>query len=111
MGDSRTIIHSSTQQHPFDRALSTYARELGKLHENLYNRLTPPEGAEALYGKFKEAISSFTKAAEAHCAADYATARKRRDECIRDFLKSLAELAKLQKEGLVPSTGVLPPKQ
>jgi hypothetical protein len=97
-------------QHPFDRALSTYARELGRLHESFYAKLAPPEGAEDLHRRFKEAVTSFTKAAEAHCAADYAAARKWRDENTRDFLKALVELAKLQKEGIVPSTGVLPPK-
>jgi hypothetical protein len=95
--------------HPFDRALATYARELGRLHESFYAKLTPPEGAETLHKSFKEAVTGFAKSAEAHCATDYATARKWRDECLRDFTKALAEVAKLQQQGIVPT--IAPPPQ
>jgi hypothetical protein len=89
-------------QHPYDRVLCRYARELGRLHARLFSELTAPPGAESLHRKFTEAIKGFAAAAEAYCAADYPTAAKHRQKCIREFNKSLIELIKMKQRGTIP---------
>jgi len=95
-------VGAMLDQHPYDPALTRYARDLGRLHAKAIEKLTPPEGAEALHESFKAAVLDFSKAAEAYCAADYTTARRHRDACVRDFTKALAEVAKLKREGAIP---------
>ena len=90
------------ETHPYDKALSRYARELGRLHAKLYAGLTPPPGADDLHRHFREAVAGFAKSAEAHCAADYAAARGHREKCLRDFTRALAEVVKLRREGTIP---------
>jgi hypothetical protein len=88
--------------HPQDRALTTYAQELARLHENLYAKLTPPEGAEVLHKKFRDALTNFSKAAEGYAAADYTSAAKYRGECIRDFNAALVQVIKMKQRGALP---------
>ncbi|MBL7224468.1 MAG: hypothetical protein ISS72_11515 [Candidatus Brocadiae bacterium] len=95
-------VGGMVEHNPYDKALITYAREIGRLHVRLYSKLTPPEGAETIHKHFKEAITEFAKAAEAHSSADYATGHKHRKQAIADFLKAIAEINKLRRKGTIP---------
>ena len=86
----------------FIEALAIYAREIGRLHARLFDKLTPPEGAEALHKRFKEAVVGFANSADAHYRTDYAEARKQRKDALGGFLKALGELAKLNRKGSIP---------
>ncbi len=90
------------EKHPYDRALCQYGKELGALHARAVARLTPPEGAEDLHAKFKEAVAEFALAADNYASGDYPAARKHRETCVRRFNESLLEVAKLRKEGIIP---------
>jgi len=89
-------------KHPYDRALCAYARELGWVHARLYAKLSPPQGTEKLHRRFKQAVARFSKAADAHSAADYPTARKNWEKCIAEFTKALGELVKMKRQGVIP---------
>lgn len=87
---------------PYDRALYQYAKELGALHAKAILKLTPPEGAENLHAKFKDAVTEFASMADALCSGDFPGARKHREACVRDFNRALLEVVKLRKEGAIP---------
>ena len=95
-------VGGMVERHPYEKALATYARELGRLHAKLYAKLTPPEGAEKLHSEFQEAINEFATASDAHAAGDYRTAHKYRQKALRQFAKSLLEVLKLKKSGTIP---------
>ena len=95
-------VGGMVEHSPYDKALITYARELGRLHVRLYDKLTPPEGAEALHKHFKAAITEFALAADAHYRADYAEGHKHRKEAVGEFLKVIVEINKLKKKGTIP---------
>ena len=95
-------VGAMVEHHPHDKALVTYARELSRLHLRLYNKLSPPEGAETLHQRAKAAIEGAAVAADAHYKADYATARKQRKEAAGEFLKAIVEINKLKKSGAIP---------
>jgi len=95
-------VGAMLEKHPFDRALGIYTRDLGRLHAKALGNLTPPEGAESLHEKFKDAVLAFARMGEAFCAGDYPTARKQREDCVRDFNRALLEAIRLKKEGVVP---------
>lgn len=90
------------EKHPYDKALCQYAKELGALHAKAVLRLTPPEGAEDLHAAFKEAVLAFAQAADAHASGDYATGRRYREKCVKEFNKAILEVVKLRKEGVIP---------
>jgi hypothetical protein len=106
---AETVTRTSLQtagmldRQPFDKALAFYARGLGRLHVQLYEKLTPPEGTEGLHKQVQEAVDEFALMAEAHYSADYPTSRKHRENCVKEFLQALAELQKLKRQGVVPS--------
>ena len=95
-------VGGMVDRHPYDKALATYAREIGRLHVRLFDKLTPPEGAEALHKRFREAVAGFARSADAHYRTDYAEARKQRKDALAGFLKALGELAKLKRKGVIP---------
>ena len=95
-------VGGMVERQPYDKALATYARELGRLHAKLYAKLTPPQGAEKLHKEFQEAISEFATASDAHAAGDYRTAHKYRQKAVRQFAKALLEVLKLKKNGTIP---------
>ena len=90
------------EKHPYDKALCQYAKELGALHAKAVVRLTPPEGAEGVHESFKEAVASFALCTEAHAAGDFPKARTCRDKCVKEFNKTLFEVAKLRRSGAIP---------
>lgn len=90
------------EKHPYDKALCQYAKELGALHARAVARLTPPEGAEDLHARFKDAVTEFAQAADGYSSGDYPTARKHRETCVRDFNRALLEVLKLKREGVIP---------
>jgi len=87
---------------PYDKAVTIYARDLSRLHLQFFQKLTPPEGAEALHKRVKEAIEEFASAADAHYKADYAEGHKHRKNAIQQFLKAIAEIAKMRRKGTIP---------
>ena len=95
-------VGGMAEHHPYDKAVVTYAREISRLHARLFEKLTPPEGAETLHKRFKEAVTEFAKAAEAHYQADYSAAHKHRQKAVRDFIRALAEIGKLRRKGTIP---------
>ncbi len=95
-------VGAMLEKHPYDRALCQYAKELGALHARAVARLTPPEGAEDLHAKFKDAVTEFAQAADGFASGDYSTARKHREACVRDFNRALLEVIKLRKDGVIP---------
>ena len=88
--------------HPYDKAMATYAREIGRLHVRFFNKLTPPAGAEGVHKRFTQSVLGFALAADAHYRADYAEARKQRKEAIDAFLRALGELRRLVRKGVIP---------
>jgi hypothetical protein len=106
---AETVARTSIQaggmldRQPFDKAIAFYARGLGRLHVQLFEKLTPPEGTEGLHKQVKEAVDEFALCTEAHYNADYPTARKHRERCVKEFLQALGALAKLKHEGVIPS--------
>ncbi|NQT52766.1 hypothetical protein HQ576_11970 [bacterium] len=96
-------VGGMTDREPFDKALAWYARSLGRLHVQLYDKLTPPEGVESLHAKYKSAVAEFAQMAEAHYKADYPTARKHREKCVKEFIQAVGQLAKLKRDGVMPS--------
>ncbi|HPD16835.1 MAG TPA: hypothetical protein PLE19_17960 [Planctomycetota bacterium] len=95
-------VGAMLDKNPYDRALYQYAKELGALHAKAILKLTPPEGAEDLHSKFKEAVTEFALMADALCSGDFPAARKHREACGRDFGRALLEVVKLRKEGAIP---------
>ena len=95
-------VGGMVEHNPYDKALITYAREIGRLHVRLYSKLTPPEGAENIHKHFKDAITEFAKAAECHYKADYAAGHKHRKQAMAEFLKTVAEIGKARRKGTIP---------
>ena len=96
-------VGGMTDRHPFDRALAAYARGIGGLHAKFLAKLTPPEGAEALHKRVTKAVNDFARMADAHYNADYPTARRHRERCVRDFTLGLVELNRMKRRGIIPS--------
>ena len=96
-------VGGMTDREPYDKAIATYARSLGRLHAKFLAKLNPPEGAETLHKKVKEAGAEFARMAEAHYKADYATARKHREKCLKQFTQALLEVARMKRQGVIPS--------
>lgn len=90
------------EKHPYDKALCQYAKELGALHAKAVARITPPEGAEGVHESFKEAVANFALTADALCSGDYTASRRYREKCVKEFNKTLLEVFKLRKEGVIP---------
>ena len=90
------------EKHPYDKALSQYAKELGALHAKAIVRLTPPEGAEGVHDNFKEVVANFALCTEAHATGDFPKARTHRDTCVKEFNRTLFEVAKLRRSGVIP---------
>jgi hypothetical protein len=96
-------VGGMAEHHPYDKAVVTYVREISRLHARLFAKLTPPEGAETLHKRVKDAVTEFAKAAEAHYQADYSTAHKHRQKALHDFVRALAEIGKLRRNGTIPA--------
>lgn len=90
------------ENNPYDKAVSIYARDISRLHLQFFQKLTPPEGAEMLHKRVKEAIEEFARAADAHAKADYAEGHKRRQKAIQEFLKAIAEIGRMRRKGTIP---------
>ncbi len=90
------------EKYPYDKALCQYAKELGALHAKAILKLNPPEGAEDLHAVFKEAVLAFAQAADAQSSGDYAAGRRYREKCVKEFNRTLLEVFKLRKEGVIP---------
>ncbi len=88
--------------HPQDRAVAAYAKEMGRLNAKIYAKLVPPKGAEILHKRFGSSVSSFGKMGEAYAAGDYSGAAKHRIKCREEFAKSLQELIRMKKRGIMP---------
>ena len=89
-------------KHPYERPLCQYAKELGALHAKAILKHTPPKGAAGIHACFKEAVTSFALAADAQSDGDYPAARRHRERCVKQFAKTLLEVIKLRKEGVIP---------
>lgn len=88
--------------HPQDRAVAAYAKELGRLNATIYAKLKPPKGAEILHKRFGSSVENFGLMADAYAKADYKTAAQHRIKCVEEFTKSLEELIRMKKRGIMP---------
>jgi len=88
--------------HPQDRAVAAYAKEMGRLNAKIYAKLTPPKGTEILHKRFGSSVANFAKMAEAYAGGDYEAAAKHRIKCREEFTKSLQELMRMKKRGIMP---------
>jgi hypothetical protein len=90
------------EHHPYEKAMSIYARDIARLHHQLFQKLPPPEGAEKLHKRMQDAIEAFARSADAHYKADYATSNKYRKEAMQEFLKAIAEVGRMRRDGTIP---------
>ncbi len=88
--------------HPQDRAVAAYAKEMGRLNATIYAKLKPPAGTEILHKRFGSSVENFGKMANAYAAAKFDEAAKYRIKCREDFTKSLQELIRMKKRGIMP---------
>jgi hypothetical protein len=90
------------EHHPYEKALSIYARDIARLHHELFQKLTPPEGAEKLHKRMQDAVANFARAANAPYKADYAASNQYGKEAAGDFLQAIAEIGRLRRKGVIP---------
>jgi hypothetical protein len=88
--------------HPQDRAVAAYAKEMGRLNATIYAKLKPPKGTEILHKRFGSSVENFGLMADAYAKADYKAAARHRIKCVEEFTKSLQELIRMKKRGIMP---------
>jgi len=89
-------------KYPYESPMVKYAAKIADVNTSVFENATVPAGAESVHEHFGKAVAAFEKAVKLHHQAEYKASKEAARKCTTEFVRAVAEVKKLRKEGVIP---------